>query len=64
MASMLFRLFTTALGVIGFCVLVYAVVWLLNRGVQLMAEKLGYEIKDFFVWIREALPKRKRKKTR
>jgi len=48
-----------AITIIIVALIVYLTVWLINKVVQLSAEYLGYEIKDFFVWVREKLPKRK-----
>jgi len=37
------------------------IVWLLNTMIQFTANQLGYEVKDFFGWFRDKLPKRKKK---
>lgn len=43
-------------------VVLFVLAWVINRGVQLFAQHFGYEVTDFFVWLRSKLPKRKRKR--
>lgn len=35
---------------------------LLNQGIQWTARQFGYEVGDFFGWIRSILPKKKKKR--
>lgn len=44
------------------CAVILGTIWLLNKLIQFTADQLGYEVKDFFVWVREKLPERKNKK--
>lgn len=41
--------------------ILYATVWLINKLVQLVADGLGYEVTDFFQWLRSKLPEKKEK---
>lgn len=43
-------------------VVLFVVAWVINRGVQAFAQHFGYEVTDFFTWLRSKLPKRKRKR--
>ena len=62
MTSMVFRLLYNLGSLIIVCLLAYMVVVVINRGIQWLSKSLGYEVKDFFAWLRELLPKRKAKK--
>lgn len=57
MGPVIARFAFTLIGALLFCLALYIVVALVNRVVQFMAEQLGYEVKDFFSWLREYLPK-------
>lgn len=62
--AFLFRLLQVAVSLVIAAAILYGFVWLINRGIQLLARHLGYEVGDFFEWLRSMLPKRKRKKVR
>lgn len=39
--------------------ILYITVWLINKLVQIVADGLGVEVRDFFDWVRSKLPKKK-----
>lgn len=45
-------------------VVLYVLAWVINRGVQIFAQHFGYEVTDFFVWLRSKLPKKNRRRRR
>lgn len=57
----LIRLIEVALALVILGLVLVGFAWLLNRGIQFVADQLGYEVRDFFGYIRELLPKRKEK---
>ena len=57
----LIRLIELALALTIAAGIIVGFAWLINRGIQLTAGLLGYEVRDFFEWFRSTLPKRKRK---
>lgn len=62
--SFLFRLAQFALALILAGLILYGFVWLINRGVQWLGAQLGYEVGDFFGWLKELLPRRKKRNTK
>ena len=50
------------IAVIVILVVLFILAWVINRGVQMFAEYFGYEVGDFFAWLRSKLPKRNRKR--
>lgn len=58
----LIRLIEAALGLSVFGLVLVGFAWLLNRGIQFVTNRLGYEVRDFFGYVKDMLPKRKKRK--
>lgn len=58
----LIRLVQLAIALIVVGLLLVGFAWLLNRGIQWVANQFGYEVRDFFAYVKEILPKRKRRR--
>ena len=43
------------------CGITYATIWIVNRGIQFMADRIGIEITDFWDWLRAKFPKKEKK---
>ena len=57
----LFRLVKVALLLASLGISLWLVLFILNRGIQFVAKKAGFEVKDFSEWLWSLVPKRKKK---
>jgi hypothetical protein len=63
MVAAISRLVISIMWVVLAAAMLYVVVWILNRGLQLLARSLGYELKDFGGWLMSLRKKPEEKTT-
>ncbi len=51
-----------ALAILLALLIIAGFILLINRGLQFLGNLVGYEVGDFFSWLRSKLPRKKRKK--
>lgn len=62
MLRLILNILTFGLVFVLVCASIIFVFWVVNKGVQLVANQLGYEVGDFWQWIKSKLPEIKWKK--